>query len=794
MAPGRASGPGPQSWSTQQLGAFLAFVSSLSGEPTVIERAIERAAEILDAEVGALIDGGQAVAAVGVPAARLSATPLAELSEGLTSTAEFPGIGECVAVAVPLEPDLPHRLLIARSETRSFDDDEIDLIRGMARVIAVALRTRDLLDAERALREQSERQGAENVLLLDALRERQDLLERLAELQRSIVDRTALTEVLELVAEGVRDTIDADVVAVRLVGEEDGATARLVTSIGASQELVGRWREARPVELLSRPALAGGGVFVAAPADPAKSEAEFACREVSAAILAPLHERGRIAGSLAVGSLDSDRRFDPHDEEVVLAFAEHASLALNDARAAEEATHEAFHDALTGLPNRSLFIDRLGHALARVEREPGAVAVLFCDLDGFKTVNDSLGHAAGDRLLRAVGERLAGTLRPSDTVARFGGDEFAILLEELSEPPAAARAAGRVLGELKQPFEIEGREIFVGASIGIAATDQGARDADELLRNADLAMYRAKARGKHRYELFEPGMHAEVVRRMEVEGDLKRAIEREQLIVHYQPIADLPSGEVVGLEALVRWNHPTAGLIRPSRFIPIAEESGQIRAIGRFVLGEACRQLALWRAKYPAYEWLYVSVNVSGLQLAEPELVDDAKSALRAAQLEPAQLMLEVTETVLMDDTRTSIERLEALRALGIRLAMDDFGTGYSSLEYLDRLPLDALKIAKPFVDRLGTGPGADAIPRAIVDLSEIFGLSVIAEGIERPEQTELLDDLGCRFGQGNVIGAPLDAERTDAALFEAGLLGRGETGSAPASEEREDAPRETAP
>jgi diguanylate cyclase (GGDEF)-like protein len=615
----------------------------------------------------------------------------------------------------------------------------------------------------------------ENEFLLAALRERQALLERLSELQRAIVNRTALAEVLELVAEGLEETLGDVLVAIRLVDPGERGPATLVTSHGATQRLAERWRTARVVELLSRPALEGGRVVVTHEPEPAAAEAEFAAEGVRAAVAAPLYERGRIAGALAVGTTSEDRRFEPEDEEIVLAFAELASLALNDARAAAEATHEAFHDSLTGLPNRSLFIDRLNHALARIEREGAPLAVLFCDLDGFKTVNDSLGHAAGDRLLQAVGRRLEESLRPSDTVARFGGDEFAVLLEELARPEDAARAAARVIAQLEAPFEIEGREIFVGISVGIAAASRG-DDADSILRNADLAMYRAKARGKGRYEVYEDSMHAEIVRRMDMELDLKRAVEREQIVVHYQPIFDLPSGEVAGLEALVRWQHPTRGLLRPDQFIPIAEESGQIAVIGRHVLREACRQLALWRARYPAYEWLYVSVNVSGVQLREAGIVDEVDAALRAAELDPAHLMLEMTETVLMGQSEAARARLEALRALGVRLAIDDFGTGYSSLEYLDRLPIDALKIAKPFVDRLGGGPGSDAIPRAIADLAEIFGLVVIAEGIERTDQPEHLVEIGCRFGQGNNLSGPLDPAGADAALMRSGLLGS-ETG-----------------
>ena len=610
----------------------------------------------------------------------------------------------------------------------------------------------------------------ETALLIEALRERQALLERLSELQRAIVGRTALNEVLELLADRLEETLGDSLVAIRLLDTETRQRTRMVTSLGADQGLLERWRDARPVHLLSRTALEEGRTELIAAADPAAAEAEFAAPGVRSAIVAPLYERGEVAGSLAVGRRAGARPFDRHDEAILVAFAEHGSLALNDARAAQETMHQAFHDALTGLPNRALFNDRLNHAIARTEREEAPLAVLFCDLDGFKTVNDSLGHAAGDQLLRAVGSRIDMSLRPADTVARFGGDEFAILLEDMAGGGDATAVAGRVLEQLSEPFELEGREIFVSASIGIATPAPG-EDAAALLRNADLAMYRAKALGKGRVEAFEASMHAEVVRRMEMELDLKRAIEREQIAVHYQPIFDLPSGEVAGLEALARWDHPTAGMIHPTEFIPIAEESGQIAVLGRHVLREACRRLAVWRARYPAYDWLYVSVNVSGVQLREPGFLDEVDAALRAAELDPSHLLLEMTETVLMQDSDQAMAMLEALRALGVRLAIDDFGTGYSSLEYLDRLPIDALKIAKPFVDRLGAGPGSDAIPRAITDLAEAFGLVVIAEGIEERKQSDLLVELGCRFGQGNALAEALPPDRADAVIFGTGLL-----------------------
>jgi diguanylate cyclase (GGDEF)-like protein len=497
----------------------------------------------------------------------------------------------------------------------------------------------------------------------------------------------------------------------------------------------------------------------------------------TAAMAAPVHERSRVVGSLVVASTEAERTYDARDQQVLLSLAEHASLALNHARALEEVVHEALHDSLTGLPNRSLFLDRMRHALARAERADTPVAVLFCDLDGFKTVNDSLGHRTGDRLLVLVAERLAERLRPSDTIARLGGDEFAVLLEELREPGDAARAAQRMLHALEAPFELRDREFYISASIGIAA---GPGDAETLLRDADLAMYRAKGRGKGRYAVYEPSMHTAIVERLELEVDLKRALEREELSVAYQPIFSLGNGTVTGVEALVRWRHPTRGIVMPESFVPMAEESGLIGELGRWVLRKACHQGALWRAKYPGHPGLGIGVNISGAQLREPGLVQEVADALADSQLEATGLTLEITETALMESFDAAIEQLDALKALGVDLAIDDFGTGYSSLRYLRRLPLDVMKIEKSFVDGIGSADEEPALLRAIVDLASIFGLTVVAEGIERPEQRARLLELGCEVGQGHLLAEPLDASDADALLFRVGLLG----GPAPAGTE----------
>jgi diguanylate cyclase (GGDEF)-like protein/PAS domain S-box-containing protein len=416
--------------------------------------------------------------------------------------------------------------------------------------------------------------------------------------------------------------------------------------------------------------------------------------------------------------------------------------------------HQVFHDGLTGLANRTLFTERVEHALAR--SGPGALAVMFIDLDNFKHVNDSLGHAAGDQLLVATARRLQACLRPTDTAARIGGDEFAVLLERVAGTEAAATVAGRVLDTLHQPFGLNGRTIPIKASLGVVTGQPGADDAEELLRNADVAMYAAKAGGKDRYELFRPDMHADMLLRLELETELQHAADRDQLVLHYQPIVELVSGRITRLEALVRWNHPTKGLLAPPAFIPLAEEQGLIGPIGGWVLLEACRQARRWQDRFPDAPPLSIHVNVSGRQLEAQRLVGEVVDALETTRLSPRLLTLEITETVLVTDIEAMRGRLRELKGLGVQLAIDDFGTGYSSLSYLRRFPIDMLKIDKAFVDGIGRGREDTALAHAIIRLSHTLQLHTVAEGIETAEQATHLAALGCQDGQGYHFARPL--------------------------------------
>jgi diguanylate cyclase (GGDEF)-like protein/PAS domain S-box-containing protein len=423
--------------------------------------------------------------------------------------------------------------------------------------------------------------------------------------------------------------------------------------------------------------------------------------------------------------------------------------------------HQAFHDPLTGLANRALFQDRVSHTLSRRNGERAPVAVLFLDLDHFKTVNDSLGHTFGDALLVVASERLAACLRPCDTAARLGGDEFAVLLEDVPGLEDVTGIADRITHAYVDPFVIEGREVIISASVGIARAAVN-QSADELLRNADLAMYLAKNRGRGQSALFEPAMHAVAVTRLELQSDLRHAADRGELKVAYQPIHALDSQALVGVEALLRWTHSGRGPIPPTTFIPLAEESGVITPIGKWVLEQACRDVQSLRERIPELSHLTVSVNLSGRQIPEPNLLIDVQRALDQAGLPPNALILELTESVLLQHTEQARAVMDCLKMLGVGLAIDDFGTGYSSLSYLQQLPLDILKIDRSFIERMDSDAGGEGLARAVIGLAQTLSLRTVAEGIEQVAQAERLHALGCDRGQGYFYSPALHADQLE--------------------------------
>ncbi|TAN41631.1 MAG: EAL domain-containing protein [Nitrospirae bacterium] len=439
--------------------------------------------------------------------------------------------------------------------------------------------------------------------------------------------------------------------------------------------------------------------------------------------------------------------------------------------AEEQLLHDAFHDALTGLPNRALFMDRLQHRLQHVikskYRQPAYMfAVLFLDLDRFKVVNDSLGHIVGDHLLAAVSKRLSEAVRPGDTVARLGGDEFAIILEDLQDRAHAEQITERLQKELPLPFYIDGNEVFTTASIGIALSSAEYERPEDMIRDADIAMYQVKAKGKANHEVFEAGMYTSTVERLHLETDLRKAVEHNEFIMHYQPIIELSSDRLIGFEALVRWNHPKRGLIYPMEFIPLAEETGLIYPLGEWILNEACRQLHIWQSQNPIHTVLKMSVNVSGRQFLQLDLPEKVRRILDKNNLDACSLALEITESIIMEDVDSATNVLVRLRAMGIHIHIDDFGTGYSSLSYINRFPINALKIDRSFVEKMHNDDENLEIIKTIITLAKTLKLDLIAEGLESSLQLTDLKELKCHYGQGFFVSRPMDAEATGSWLM----------------------------
>ncbi len=449
---------------------------------------------------------------------------------------------------------------------------------------------------------------------------------------------------------------------------------------------------------------------------------------------------------------------DPYIKSVHLIFQ---VQDITDRKLAEQQLHhDAFHDALTGLPNRALFMDHLKLAIARSRRNVQTMfAVIYLDLDRFKVINDSLGHTIGDQLLVGMADRLKTNLRPGDTVARLGGDEFVILIEDITDEKEAVQVAERIQKELTEPFNLSGREVFTTVSLGIAPSSTGYERAEDILRDADTAMYRAKSLGKSRYEIFDKAMHARAINLLQMETDLRRACEREEFLIHYQPIVALEDFRLRGFEALVRWNHPERGYISPMDFIPVAEETGLIAQVGEFVLREACRQMQRWQAAYPLDRPLWISINLSSKQFSQGALIAKIANILRETNVNPQCVKLEITESVVMENIETATDMLRQMRALGVQLAIDDFGTGYSSLSYLHRFPIDTLKIDRSFVTRMTENSENAEIVRTIVVLAQNLGMDVVAEGVETNEQLVLLQKLGCENGQGYFFSKPVNSD-----------------------------------
>jgi diguanylate cyclase (GGDEF)-like protein len=568
--------------------------------------------------------------------------------------------------------------------------------------------------------------------------------------QRLVAERAAPETIYQAVLDEAMSLLGVSDGALRLVDHDDPQWTLLV-AVRPARHLREGWRRRAPVgEGVSGRAIAEGKILMLTGGGEVQAGSRLAPSGIRATIAVPLRERGRVVGALVVGSRSPDRRFDASDRALMASYGAHVEVALTVAQI-DHGAQQAFTDALTGLGNRALLLDRLDHRLAQADRDQESVTVLFLDLDRFKLVNDSLGHIIGDQLLVAVADRLRGCLREDDLAARLGGDEFAVLLARGSD---AERVARRIIESLRSSFLIGGQEVFVGVSVGIAS---GRDDAETLLRDADVAMYQAKRAGSGP-QRFVPRMHAALVSRLGIDAELRRAVVREELELHFQPLVDLGSGRIAGLESLVRWRHPERGLVPPAQFIPIAEETGQIVEIDRWVLAEACRCFARWWREAP----LAITVNVSFSDLQQPAFAESVSEAIGGA-FPPSALVLEVTESASLQNAPEALRALHDVKDLGVRVALDDFGTGYSSLLSLSQLPVDVLKIARPFIAGVPDAPKGRDLLSGMVALGRHLGLTTVAEGIESVAQHELLVALGCELGQGYLLGRPVAREATAA-------------------------------
>ncbi|HUB70756.1 MAG TPA: EAL domain-containing protein [Acidimicrobiales bacterium] len=755
-------------WATQQLAEFLAVTTTAADEHVAVVHALERLVESFGAEAGAFLRGDLVVASLGWTVGDDPEDQLLGVAAGEQSSVDLPGAGPCEATVVPVDRDERTMLVLARAG-EAFSADEVALLRGMARVLSLALRLLGALIAER-------RQAEENARLVSSLRERQALLERLSAVQHRISSRAPLPDVLNAITNGVAELLGNELAVLQLA---DGGPEGLSLSVtppgapplGAPGARAGGARRpgAAPVSPgVGAQAIRENRLCIGAMGPEATAGPPFPGHpELRSAMAAPVRIEGKAAGSLVVGTARAGRPYPPSEQAILTAFAEHAGIAINDARAVQatkkaldDAKFQATHDELTGLPNRACFYERADQVLSLAGREGTSTAILLFDLNHFKEINDTLGHKYGDRVLCEIGPRLRQGLRQSDTLARLGGDEFCVLLPRVESRRSALEVAERILILLEQPFYVEGMALVVEASCGVAIAPDDGGDADLLLQRADVAMYVAK--GSHMGVVaYDDELNTNTVGRLNLLGEMRTAVQKGQYVLHYQPKASLRDGRVEGVEALLRWQHPTLGLLPPTEFIPLAEHAGLIRPLTSWVLDAALEQLANWRRQtgIPLPDRLSMAINVSARSLLDDTFPHQVVAALERWGVPAYLLGLEITESTIMSDPPRARRLLGELAESGVKVAIDDFGTGYSSLSYLKDLPVTELKIDKSFVLDMNTNPSDAIIVRSVIDLGRNLGLFTVAEGIEDRQTWELLRDLGCDCGQGYFLAKPTPAD-----------------------------------
>jgi diguanylate cyclase (GGDEF)-like protein len=738
-------------WSTLQLSEFLEVFELL--DPDQLNRvALDRVAEAFGAEVVALVVDGLIERCLGFPVDRVPEEVLSPLVRERRGEAEVPKLGPMHSLSAEID-GAGARLVVLRARA-PFERDEEVLLSAMGRALGLARTSAASMHAEREALAESERRDEENRRLVAQLGEKQLVGARLQQIQREITQRADLQRILAAIVEGAAELLRVEVVGIRVQGLDSGD--HHTSAVGFGQRSATSFAGLPLEHGFSGRAFVENRLVVSEhyQHEPRVTDGDLP-RHLHSAMAVPVHCDGIPVGVLSVGSAEPARRFSATDCEILEALAENASLAFDDdsllrrlRRALEGPTRDSNHDVLTGLLDRHSAVSTLQGRLDR-SSELGRTYCLFIDIDHFKLINDLHGHAFGDRVLIAIGERLRQAVRTEDVVARLAGDEFVVVASQM-EDADVAEWARRLLRRLGEPMEIDGREMCLSVSIGISSAMQGTTG-EELVVDAEVALYRAKLQGRSRVIEYDQAMRSELLHRSEFERELAGALESSELVVHYQPLIDLPTTSVVGFEALVRWQHPQRGLLYPVDFLDVAEELGVMSDIDAFVLDTACAQLAEWLPQHPE---LTASVNLSACQFVDPQLVELVAGALETHGIPGHRLWLELTENVMMDDTDATMENLAALRGQGVRFVVDDFGTGYSSLVYLKQFPVDVLKIDRSFVEGLGSSRDDETIVRVILRLADALGHAVVVEGVETAEQLEVVRSMGITTAQGFLFSA----------------------------------------